>query len=128
MVSIMESFQTPQGFSALDGTITPHPFFQTLLAPSPTATILRDEYGREDLRPRIVPGSQEWEWIQYYFPELTTPEGLSDDVTLVIYDQIRNGFQIKTRSDGEYWLFINRYDRSVMPVHFPPAATSTPVP
>jgi hypothetical protein len=127
LISAMETLRVSQGTSTRSGTVTPSPLYKTLFAPSPTATVLRDEFGHVDLRGRIVPGSWEWGKIHYYFPDLTTPDGLSDEVTLVIYDQLR-GYQIKTRNSGEYWLFINVYDNSIAPAHFSPTATVAPTP
>jgi hypothetical protein len=127
LISTMETFRASQEKSARIGTVTPSPFYKTHFAPSPTATILRVEFGHEDSRLGIAPGSWEWGQIHYYFPELTTPDGLSDEVTDVIYDQLR-GYQIKTRNSGEYWLFINVYDNSIAPAHFPPTATVIPIP
>jgi hypothetical protein len=127
LISAMETLRVSQGISTRSGTVTPSPLYKTLFAPSPTATVLSDEFGHVDLRGRIVPGSWEWGQIHYYFPDLTTPDGLSDEVTLVIYDQLR-GYQIKTRNSGDYWLFINVYDHSIAPAHFPPATTVTPAP
>jgi hypothetical protein len=127
LISTMETFRMSQEISTRSSIATLSPLYKTLLAPSPTPTVLRDEFGHEDLRARVVPGSWEWEQIHHYFPDLTTPDGLTDEVTLVIYDQLR-GYQIKTRNSGEYWLFINVYDNSIAPAHFPPTATVTPTP
>ncbi len=129
MNAIIDTFHASQNLGTEDSSF----IVLTYLAPQMTSTPtgmneLTDEFGHPDLRPSIVPGSQEWEWIHQYFPDLTTPNGLSEEVTIVIYDQLRNGYQIKTRSDGEYWILINRYDRSIMPAHYPPAETATPTP
>jgi hypothetical protein len=94
------------------GTQAPS-IYEIVFAPTPTVlptlsnTVLRDEYGHEDLRLKIVPGSQEWEWINQYFPELTTPEGLSDEVTFVYWDQLRRLFIIETRQSGEYYISVS---------------------
>jgi curved DNA-binding protein CbpA len=86
--------------------------YEILFTPTPTApptssnTVLRDEYGREDLRPKILPGSQEWEWINRYFPELTTPGGLSDEVTFVYWDQAQRAIVIETRQSGGYYISV----------------------
>lgn len=93
------------------GTQSPS-IYEILFTPTPTIpptltnTVLRDEYGHEDLRPKIVPGSQEWEWINQYFPELTTPEGLSDEVTFVYWDQLRRAIVIETRQSGGYYISV----------------------
>lgn len=97
------------------------------VVPTPTATVLMDEFGHADLRPSIVPGSWEWGQIHHYFPDLTTPGGLSDEVTLVIYDQLR-GYQIKTRNSGDYWLFITYPDKNIYAAHFTPTAMVIPTP
>jgi hypothetical protein len=78
-------------------------------------------------RAKMVPGSWEWDHIHEYFPELTTPDGLSDEVTLVAYDQLR-GYRILTRTLGEYWILVDRINHGFMPVHYPPIGTPPPVP
>ncbi len=146
MVSVMETFCASQGNSNSCDTRLPSSLLETLLAPSPTATftlppiyetlpaspiatIQRDEYGREDLRPKMVPGSQEWEWIHYYFPDLTTQDGLSDEVTFVYWDQLRRAVMVETRQSGTF--FVSIYGGNVTAGHYgsdTPAATATATP
>lgn len=104
--SAMGTFQASETPFPDFSPTTPIPPSSTSLRVSATATVLRDEFGHEDLRPKIVPGSQEWEWIHYYFPELTTTEGLSDEVTFVYWDQLRRAFIIETRQSGGYYISI----------------------
>jgi len=109
------------------GTKSPS-LYEILVTPTPTAElILRDELGHDDLRPEIVPGTQVWEWINLYFPELTTPDGLSDEVTSIVYIQLR-GYLIKTRNSGEYWIHDNRYTHIITTEHIPPTQWVTPNP
>jgi hypothetical protein len=126
LVSAMETFRVSQGIDSANGTATPLPLMSTLLAPSPrvTPTVLTDELGHADIRSEVVPGSWEWDHIQQYFPELITTEGLSDEVTLIIYDQLR-GYHIETRTLGDYWIYVDHYNHSINPVHYPP---TTPTP
>jgi hypothetical protein len=128
MNAVIDTFRASQNLGTEDSSF----IVLTYLAPQMTSTPtgmeeLTDEFGHPDLRPGIVPGSWEWEKIHYYFPELTTPEGLSDEVTLVTYDQLR-GYRIQTRSDGEYWLLFQYPTKNIMPAHYPPVETSTSVP
>jgi hypothetical protein len=115
LISTMETFRASQKISTRIGAVIPPP---TLFAFSPTATVLRDEFGHEDLRPRIVPSSQEWEWINTYFPNLTTPEGLSDEVTFVFWDQTQRAFIIKTRQSGVF--IISIYGGNITAGHYGP--------
>lgn len=117
VTSAMETLQASPDSTTINGTVTP--FYQMPLTPSPI-TGSGDPLGQENLRAAFVPGSWEWEQVDRYFPHLTTPNGLSDEVTLVIYDSLR-GYQLKTRSSGDYWLFVNRNDQTIMPAHFPAA-------
>lgn len=108
---------------AAEPPASPLPF---LVTPYPATKVRQEaEPVQEGWRSRIVPGSWEYHYISLYFPELTTPNGLSAEVTDVIYDQLR-GYHIKTRSSGDYWLHINPYDKSVAPEHISPKATVTP--
>jgi curved DNA-binding protein CbpA len=118
LISTMETFRASQKISTRIGTVTPSPFYKTHFDPSPTAAVLRDEFGHEDLRPRIVPSSQEWEWINTYFPDLTTPEGLSDEVTFVFWDQTQRAFIIKTRQSGVF--IISTYGGNITAGHYGP--------
>ena len=125
MNAVIDTFRASQNLGTEDSSF----IFLTYLAPQVTSTptemdVLTDEFGHPDLRPSIVPGSWEWEKINYYFPELTTPDGLSDEVTLVTYDQLR-GYRIQTRSDGDYWLLIQYSTKSIIPAHYPPTETAT---
>jgi len=122
-------------FAALSGgtPVARSPALMTLLPASPTSTVLKDEYGHEDLRPRIVPDTQEWKWIKQYFPELTTEDGLSDEVTFVFWDQIQRALVIETRQSGVY--IISTYGGQITAGHYgenSPTATpelvSTPSP
>ena len=128
MNAVIDTFRASQNLGTEDSSF----IFLTYLASQVTSTPTRmeeltDEFGHPDLRPSIVPGTWEWEKINDYFPELTTPEGLSDEVTLVTYDQLR-GYRIQTRSDGDYWLFIQYSTKSIIPAHYPPTETATPSP
>lgn len=120
------------------GTQSPS-IYEILFTPTPTVPptltnmVLRDEYGHEDLRPKIVPGSQEWEWINRYFPELTTPEGLSDEVTFVYWDQLRRAIVIETRQSGGYYISVfggnltmGRFNLEVITPTAASATTPTP--
>jgi curved DNA-binding protein CbpA len=125
--SAVETLHASQNLSQSGRMDTPLPSLRTSVTPS-LATKVREkaEPVQEDWRSRIVPGSWEWHYISMYFPELTTPNGLSDEVTNVIYDQL-HGYHIKTRSSGDYWLHINPYDNRVVPEHISPRSTATPV-
>jgi hypothetical protein len=101
--------------------------FPTNTVVSAIATATSDENGNENLRDKIVPDTQEWEWINRYFPELTTPNGLSNEVTSVIHDELW-GYHINTRSSGEYLLLINPSTKTIIPKHIPPTETVTPSP
>lgn len=120
----IDTLHAAQTLSTPGGTDTSL-LFWILFTASPTDTAVMTSDG--DLRSSFVPGSWGWNQVHTYFPELTTPYGLSDEVTLIIYDQLL-GYQIKTRSSGEYWLYINPDDNSVAPAHFPLTATGTPAP
>jgi hypothetical protein len=134
MVAIVQSAQGSHGLPTPDGSITPPSIYMTLLAPvstvtaippvpsktiptpSPDATILRDKAGHEDLRSKIIPGSQEWEWIHHYFPDLTTTDGLTEEVTFVYWDQIQRAIIIETRASGTY--IISTYGGNVIAGHY----------
>lgn len=121
MTSALETLQASRGFVTVDGTATP--LDGILFTPSPFTPASRAESGHGDLRASFVPGSWGWEQLHRYFPHLTKSDGLSIEVTGITYDQLQ-GYRIETRSWGDYWLFINRYDHSIMPAHF----TATPRP
>ena len=123
VISILETFYAAETNPALAITITP----EMSVAPSTATEIQRDEFGHRDLRSEVVPGSWLYDQLHTYFPELITFSGLSDEVTLVVYDQLR-GYQIKTRSLGEYWIYIDRQTQTIRPMHFPPAGDGTPTP
>jgi curved DNA-binding protein CbpA len=124
--SAIETLHASETRSAAGEAITSSPPFWLLVTPSPVNTVPKQAGpSQEGWRARIVPGTWEYHYISIYFPQLTTPDGLSDEVTDVIYDQLR-GYQIKTRSSGEYWLHINNYDNSVSGEYIPPQVTATP--
>lgn len=129
LVSSIETFRSSQGLETGNGTATLLPLFQTLVGPSatPQPTILTDEPGHEDIRSRVIPGSWEWKQIYSYFPELTTADGLVDEVTLVTFDQLQ-GYHIQTRTLGDYWLHVDPASHAVSPTHYPPTVTVTPSP
>ena len=112
MSSAIETVQASNQVPGFNGTASSSSAILTLPTP-------RQAPGDEDLRPAFVPGSWEWEQLHRFFPQLTTSYGLSADVSEVLYDPLQ-GYQIKTRSSGEYWLYVNRYDQTIMPAHFPP--------
>jgi hypothetical protein len=121
MESTIQTLSAPLG--------TPSPFHGLFLTPSPIpmTNIPKKNADQRDMQPDYAPGSWIWEQLHRYFPELTTADGLSAEVTDVMYDQLR-GYHIKTRNSGDYWLFINPYDKGVTPAHSPRAATITPPP
>lgn len=127
LISNLETLRALDEYSDESGRFTPSPPSWILSTSSPTVMIEKEEESLENWRSRIVPGSWEWYYIHQYFPELTTPNGLTEEVMDVIYDQLL-GYQIKTRSSGVYWLHISPYDNSVSPEHIPPLATVTPGP
>lgn len=106
---------------------TASPLYPLFFTPLPAATVLTDELGHRDMRSRIVPGSWEWERIHEYFPELTTSDGLSDEVTLVTYDQLQ-GYRIQTRSSGDYWIYVDHYTHVIVPAHYTPTAIAASTP
>jgi hypothetical protein len=126
LVSAIDTFRASQQLNTANSTPTLLPVFQTAVGLSVTATppVLRDELGHEDMRSQIIPGTWEWDHINYYFPELTTADGLADEVIVVTYDQLR-GYHIQTQSLGDYWIYVDHYTHNISPVHYPP---TTPTP
>jgi hypothetical protein len=133
LASVLATFAAAQQVTPPVGSITPRPLYLTLFAPTSTPTVLRDEFGHEDVRLKFVPGSQEWEWTKQYFPELTTADGLSDEVTFIYWDQLQRGYVIKTQQSGTF--IISVYGGQVTAGRYGPDAaaptevlTSTPTP
>ena len=80
-----------------------------------------------DITANVVPGSVEWGWINTYFVGLTTPDGLSDEVTGVYYNQLTADITIETRQSGVYILHTGgRFGQGLYPGHIPPTETPTP--
>jgi hypothetical protein len=126
--STLNAFSAAQNFATVLAASTAAPLYRLPVTPSPiTGMGKQAEPGQEAWRAGIVPGSWEWDHIHEYFPELTTPDGLSDEVTLVTYDQLK-GYRILTRSLGEYWILVDRINHGFMPVHYPATGTPIPVP
>jgi hypothetical protein len=96
-------------------------------SPKQSTIVPKENADQAETKSEYAPGSFVWKQLHTYFPELTTPDGLSDEVTSITYDQLK-GYHIKTRSLGEYWLYIDRNNHVISPMHFPPAADpiSTP--
>jgi hypothetical protein len=96
-------------------------------SPKQSTIVPKENAGQAETQSEYAPGSFVWKQLHTYFPELTTADGLSDEVTSITYDQLM-GYHIKTRSLGEYWLYIDRNNHVISPMHFPPAADpiSTP--
>jgi hypothetical protein len=78
-----------------------------------------------DIRARVVPGTQEWEWINTYLSEyhLTTPDGLSDEVTGVYYSQLTEEIVIETRQYGVFSILTDPRLGGFSVVHHPPTPT-----
>jgi curved DNA-binding protein CbpA len=126
--STLDAFYAAKTSSAARIMDTPVPTSRMFVTPSPVPKAREEaEPVQEGWRAKIVPGSWEWEHIHQYFPELTTPNGLTEEVTLVSYDQLR-GYRIQTRSSGEYWILVDRINHSLMPVHYSPTETAQPSP
>ena len=122
--SAMNTFYASQSISTASGMGAPSPSSRSLVTASPVPRVPEAaEPVQGGWRSEYVPGSWEWDHINRYFPELTTPDGLSDEVTSITYDQLR-GYRIRTRSSGEYWILVDRINRSLIPVHY--TATSPP--
>jgi hypothetical protein len=98
-----------------------------LSTPTPVEPIPTQIDNPEDMRSQIIPGTWIWNQLAIHFPELTTLNGLSDEVTQVIFDEL-GSYKIKTRTLGEYWLITSGSNDVVVPVHFPVSYTATPEP
>lgn len=106
---------------------TLQPLDLVLSTPSPIVSYPTEDPGGQDIRSQIIPGTWIWNQLALHFPELTTNTGLSNEVMLVIYDNLGT-YKIKTRSLGEYWLVTDSSNEVVVPIHFPLSLSATPSP
>ena len=102
------------------------PFYSLTESARQTQTAIAES---KNIRDEVLPGTQAWEWIDQYLADyhLTTPQGLTDEVTAVTWDQIQKAYIIKTQQYGTF--IISTYGGQISVGQIPLlTATSTAAP